>query len=272
MVLFLYSNDKVEHQAIACLKSLESKITDDVQIVYYTVGFMSSFTCKNLHKVSIDYMDYPAYPFYKAALSLRTMEMFPDEEHFIFTDTDVLFSHRFDFDKLKFNEPHPRASYGPHEYTFTYAIDEKGNRIEYNEADLMRYFNVPKRTCRYVWTCFYTFNRNCKDFLQEWLSILGNKYLQKNRHKYFPFQDETAFNICLWKRNATDMLGFAFLNTHNPDIIKQTETTNLSETYGGNYDQLGLNWEYVKNSEDIILYHGMKEISDIQKCMNVLNI
>ena len=50
MVLFLYSDKKYEHQAISCIKSLTHKITDDVKIVYYTVGFDSDFNFKNLYK------------------------------------------------------------------------------------------------------------------------------------------------------------------------------------------------------------------------------
>ena len=272
MVLFLYSNDKVEHQAIACLKSLKDKITDDVQIVYYTIGFMSSFTCKNLHKVRIEPIDYPNFCFYKPELSLRTMEMFPDEEHFVFTDVDVLFSRRFNFSKLKSYDTYPNASYGPHEYPFKFDIKPDGSRIIYDETVLMEYYNVQLRSCRYALTCFYTFNRSCKDFIEEWLGMTNNKYFYKYKMKYLPYDEETTFNVCLWKRNATNMLGFNYLNTHNAELIERVEQEYLSEFYGDNYDQDGAAWEYVKNSNDIIFYHGMKSISDIEKCMKALNI
>jgi hypothetical protein len=272
MVLFLYSNNVVEHQAISCLKSLEHKITDDVQIVYYTIGFMSSFTCKNLHKVRIEPKDYPNFCFYKPELSLRTIEMFPDEQYFVFTDTDVLFSHRLNFQTLKSYDEYPNASYGPHEYPFIFNIHPNGTQITYNEVPLMEYYGVLNRSCRYVWSCFYLFNRNCIDFLEEWASILYNKYLIKNREIYFPFSDETSFNVCLWKRNATNMLGFNYLNTHNADLIQRAEAEHLVDFYGDNYDQTGALWEYINDSNDIIFYHGMKEISDIKKCMSVLGI
>lgn len=272
MVLFLYSNNKVEHQAISCLKSLKDKITDDIQIVYFTIGFMSRFTCKNLHKVRIDDMDYPNFCFYKPELTLRIMEMFPDEQYFIYTDVDVLFSHRFDFQKLKSYDAYPNASYGPHEYPFKYDIKPSGERIIYDESHLMQYYNVLKRSCRYVGTAFYTFNRNCIDFIDEWTAIMNNKYLYKYKMKYLPYDEETAFNICLWKREATNMLGFNYLNTHNAELIKRVETEHLMDTYGDNYDRDGAAWEYIKDSNDVIFYHGMKDSIDIKKCMEVLNI
>jgi hypothetical protein len=70
---------------------MEGKITDDVKIVYFTIGFVSDFTAKNLIKVSIPERDYPTFHYYKAELSLDVMDMFPDENYFVFTDTDVLF-------------------------------------------------------------------------------------------------------------------------------------------------------------------------------------
>ena len=270
MVLFLYSNKEVEYQAIACIKSLEVKITDDVTIVYYTVGFKSEFECKNLVKVEMDYLDYPTFHYYKADLSLKTMDLFPNENHFLFTDTDVLFSRRFDFNKLKFDNSYPRASFGPHEYPFIYS-EENGKRVIYNETALMDYFNVKGRSCRYVWTCFYSFNRNCVDFLEEWVSILHNKYLMKDRKIYHPMHDEQAFNICLWKRSAVDMLGYVFLNTHNINIIKKVEMdNNIKGVYGDNIDMFGANWEYIHDSSDIILYHGVKEPSDVNLALDYL--
>lgn len=270
MVLILYSNKEVEYQATSCIRSLEGKITDDVKIVYYTIGFKSDFSFKNLIKIEIPYLDYPTFHYYKAELSLRTIKIFPEEQYFAFTDTDVLFSRRFDFEKLKHDLVYPKASYGPHEYPFIYEYIG-GKKVIYDESALMMYFNVPRRSCRYVWTCFYSFNRNCIDFLEEWVSILNNKYLMKDRKLYHPMHDEQAFNICLWKRNATDMLGYVFLNTHNIGIIKTTESKDdIKDTYGNNLDAMGSNWEYIHDSSNIILYHGAKEPNDVGLILDYL--
>jgi len=213
------------------------------------------------------------------------MELFPDEEHFCFTDTDILFSKRIDFERLKHDLEYPLASFGPHEYPFTYEILqpdlkyefldkeksivrlENGNvgtlltdKILYNEVPAMRYFNVPNRTMQYVWSCFYSFNRKCRDFFAEYTSMCQNKYLILNRHAYYPFHDETPFNLCLWKRNAIKSLGFAFVNTHSFELIKQVESSYVKDSRGGkNIDALGADWEYINDSNNVILYHGIKD-------------
>ena len=63
----------------------------------------------------------------------------------------------------------------------------------------MKYFNVEKRSQRYVWSCFYSFNPNCREFFEEYTAMCKNKYLMDRRKDYFPYADETPFNICLWK-------------------------------------------------------------------------
>lgn len=270
MVILLYSDINCEHQAISCIKSFESKITDDIKICYFTIGFDSNFVCKNLFKYRLNHLNYPNFQFYKAELSLKVLEIFPSERYFIFTDTDILFSRRLDFSKLKHEYSYPLASFGPHEYPFIYEIINE-EFIQYNEIKLMDYFNVKQRTIMYQWSCFYAFNRDCKDFLEEYSSMCQNKYLLDRKKWYFPFQDETAFNVCLWKRNATQSFGHIFVNTHLSETVKMVEETILKETTTKNIlDTHGQAWEYIKNSEDVIFYHGAKNESDINNTLNYL--
>lgn len=259
MVLFLYSDKNCEHQAIACIRSLTNTAPDDLKIVYYTVGFKSDFNFKNLHKIEYPLRpEYPRFHFYKAELALVTMNIFPDEYYF-FTDTDVIFSKRIDFNKLKHNLEYPLASFGPHDYPFIF--EQYGNNTTiYDETKLMKYLNVPARTQRYCWSCFFSFNPNCKDFLEEYTSICKNKYLLDRQKFYFPYADETAFNVCLWKRNATQNLGFVFVNTALLDVVKNVEENDIKETHNNRIlDHLGADWEYIHDSNFVILYHGFKE-------------
>lgn len=270
MVILLYSNKNYEHQAIACIKSFESKITDDVKILYFTIGFNSEFQCKNLYKKEILNLGYSSFNYYKAELSLKALEYFPDEQNFIFTDTDVLFSKRFNPSELKHNYEYPLAGFGPHEYPFIYEYIN-GEMIVYNEVKMMQYFNVPIRSQRYVFSCFYTFNRSCIDFLEEFTSICKNEYLQKYSKYYFPFKDETPFNICLWKRNADKNLGFNFVNTHLLSTVKLVEENNVKEVLPGtNLDSFGADWEYIQDSSKVILYHGFKDESHINPVLEYL--
>lgn len=270
MIFILYSDKNCEYQAIACIKSLESKITDEIKILYFTIGFQSDFSCKNLIKVETEYNKlYPTFHFYKAELCLKGLYMFPEEKYFIFSDTDILYSKRFQFENFKHENPYPLASFGPHEYPFTY--ETIGDQfIKYDEIKLMEYLNVQSRSLRYVWSCFYSFNRNCKDFLEEYDSMCKNKYLIDRRKWYYPFQDETSFNVLLWKRNATESLGFCFVNTHDIHIVMKIETDLVKHQYGNNIDVLGANWEYIDDSSNIMFYHGFKSIENIKLTLNYL--
>jgi hypothetical protein len=269
MVLFLYSDKKYEHQAISCIKSLTHKITDDVKIVYYTVGFDSDFNFKNLYKFRIELKpEYPSFNFYKSDLSLLTMDLFPNE-YYVFTDTDVLFSRIFNFDMTKHSESYPIASYGPHEFPFVW-VESYGERRNYNELKLMDYFNVKSRSQRYVWSCFYSFNPNCKEFFEEYTSICKNKYLMDRRHEYFPFTDETAFNICLWKRNATKNYGFGFVNTHTIETVKNVENGASNMRFENAIDERGIRWEYVDDPKNVMFYHGFKEKEHMEETVNYL--
>ena len=261
MIVMLYSDKSYEHQAVSCIKSLIHKITKDVKILYYTVGFKSDFEFKNLCKVEIPIKpEYPKFNYYKAELSLLTMHMFP-EERYVFTDTDVLFSNRFEFDKVTSIEPYPLGSFGPHEYPFSWERSEDDKKTLFDEWGLMRYFNVEQRSQRYLCSCFYSFNPNCKDFFEEYTSMCRNRYLLDRQKIYFPYSDETPFNICLWKRGANKNLGFAFVNTCRYDTVKYVEENLIdpNKRIGNAIDGFGADWEYVDEPSKILFYHGFRD-------------
>lgn len=269
MIFIIFSDKNYEHQAICSLKSLQRKITNDFKIVYYTIGFDSEYTCKNLIKIKIDSKEYPSFNYYKPELCLETIKLFPEEEYFVYGDTDILYSNRFDINKLKHDFEYPLASYGPHEYPLNYYVIDNNWTI-FNEVEMMKYYDVENRSMRYVFSCFFSFNKKCVDFLEEWMSICNNKFLLRQEHIYYPFKDETPFNICLWKRKATNNLGFAFVNTHQHEIVNWVEYNDITEKHGTNIDKTYANWEYIQNSKDIIFYHGFKKNEDMQSTLDVL--
>lgn len=270
MIIFMYANRACEHQAIACMRSMERKLTDDIQIVYFTIGFISNFSMRNLVKIPIPERNYPTFHYYKAELSLNVMDMFPLETNFVFTDTDILFSRRLDFSKLVHSHSYPLGVIGPVEYPL---IWEKinGEMIIYDEDRLKKYLNVPDRTIKYQWSCFYSFNRSSYDFFEEYASLCKNEYLIKRRKYYYPFHDETPFNVCLWKRNALHSLGHVFVNTHLLNTVKFVEENNVrGHKPGTHLDEHGVDWQYIHDSEQVILYHGFKEPHDIDMTLNYL--
>jgi hypothetical protein len=271
MVIFLYTNKVCEHQAISCIKSMEPHLTDDIKVVYFTIGFISSFETKNLIKVPIPERKYPTFHYYKAELSLDVMRMFPDEQDFIFTDTDILFSRRMDFHKLKHTHSYPLGVHGPHEQPYIWEKTPDEQMHIYDEHLLMKYFNVENKSVRYQWSCFYVFNRQCEEFFEEYTSMCKNEYLIKRRKWYYPFHDETSFNVCIWKRNGTESLGYIFVNTHDINTVKMVEESSVTDKrLGKNIDEMGGDWEYVHDSTKVLLYHGFKDEEPTRKTLNYL--
>jgi hypothetical protein len=75
----------------------------------------------------------------------------------------------------------------------------------------------------------------------------------------------------LWKRGATKNLGFGFVNTHRIDTIKKVEESKAKGKYGGNsYDAFGTDWEYIHDSDSVLLYHGFKEKNDMEEAVDYL--
>lgn len=274
MIIFLYSDKNYEYQAIACIKSLQRCIADSDKIVYFTIDFDSEYEQKNLQKIKGKFLNsYPSFNFHKTEISLKMLELFPDEQDFIYTDSDVIFSDRFDPNNVKCNTTYPIASFGPHALPFIFETDkETGKRIEYNHYALMNKMNVQRESQRYVWSCFYSYNRKCKDFFEELLSIYNNQELMSNRKMFFPFSDETPFNVCLWKREANKNLGFAFVNTHLLSTVKRVEEENVSKSLGGEIKDLyGYAWDYIHDSKKVLFYHGCKEKENIDEIMGYLD-
>lgn len=270
MVLFLHSDTNYEEIAISCIKSLSNKITEDVKIVYYTIGFDSSFEFKNLttHRIEPDPL-YIKFDFYKPELALLTMDLFPDE-HYLYVDADILFSRRFNFESVKHNYNYPLASFGPHEEVFLWTCYDDVF-IRYDERKLMQYFNVPERSQRYVWACFFSFNPSCREFMEEYSSICRNKYLLDRSQDYLPFRDETAFNICLWKRGATENYGFGFVNTHAASTVISVEEGASNMYFDNAVDWIsGGKWEYVDDNSNVMFYHGIRDLTALGEALDYL--
>ena len=264
MVIFLLSDKNFEQQAIFCIRSLYKRISDDVKIVYFTIGFNSNFSGRNLYKHYIEFKpNFDKFTYYKPELALTLMDLFPND-YYIYTDSDILFSPRFSVDKvINPTLNYPLASYGIYEYPITYETIG-GTTTYFSEAELMSYFNVPNRTMRYVWACFFSFNSFCRDFIEEWASMCNNGYIYKKRKSIFPFHDETSFNVCLWKRGANKSLDFAFVNTNELKMVKNAEMGGLMKL------DLKTDAHSTNDNKNILFYHGFNIESEMNSSLNYL--
>lgn len=273
MTIVLYSDQKMEKNVELCIQSLKNKDLTNVKFIYYTIGFESSINFKNLikHRVEMDSSKHNMW-YYKPELCLKTIDLYTDD-YYLYVDSDLIFSRRFKFDYVKNEEKYPLSPYGPFEYTCIWDIDPVTNKkIEFNESNLMKYFGTKNRTMRYVYACLMSFNSDCKEFFEEEVSFLKNSYLLKKPVFYFPFGDETALNVCLWKRNAVKNLGFCMLNTHlfkHLKFIEENEVNNFG--FGENLTDLSQDWQFVNDSKNILFYHGFKDLIEMENSVKFIN-
>ena len=147
-----------------------------------------------------------------------------------------------------------------------------GETLVRNETTLMKYFGVEKRTCDYVWASMISCNKKCIDFLEEWDSIISNKYLQKNNEIYFPFQDETSLNVLLWKREVSFTLDNIFFNTVNFESFEMVENKQI-QSIQRTWNDITINqdpkiYEMCKDPSKVLFYHGFKYGEDLDKTIS----
>ena len=149
-------------------------------------------------------------------------------------------------------------------------VMDKTNIDFSNEEPLMKYFGVSSRSMNYVYTCVFSFNDKCSDILKEWKSMCENTYLLQDIRKYFPFRDETPLNIILWKKGITQNLNRIYFNTiESQPLIYIEENDNIrGDAY--NMGVFGNSNMKCENSSDIMIYHGIKDKSQIDIVINYM--
>ena len=269
---FLLYSDKNYESLIECfLISRKYAGVEDIPVIYYSVGFTSNLDYNNLEirPWKVDNL-YPKFNFYKPSIILDALKY---DEHICYMDSDVLLSKNFDKD-LVINKDYnfPITSSGPQEYPYIWILLPNGETITRDETTLMKYYGVEKRTCDYVWSSMISCNRSCIDFLEEWDSLVSNKYFQKNHEIYFPFQDETPLNVLLWKRGVEYNLKNRFFNTASYDSFESVETRKIkSIERTWNFEIINMDPKIYEMCEDpfsVLFYHGFKYGEDLNRTIS----
>jgi len=266
MTIVFYSTFNNEYQVKVLLESIKYSGLD-CNILYFTIGFNSEITFPKLTTVGHPYLDLPNLILYKPTICKRALEY---DDKIIYVDTDIIFSKSFTLEKLKvyfeYITNYPLGSRGPVAYPFTYYAGEGWEYI-YSEIKLRDYYNIPDRTTDYIYGCFLLFNKECLDFIKEWESIVNNKYFLESHLEYFPFQDETALNVLLWKHKYNMNLGFLFLNTDDFDTFKEYEEKEKTLDEYNNFTD----YYVYDNVNTILLFHGIKNKNESQKYIKYFN-
>ena len=269
MNIIFYSDYNYEYQAKALIESIILNIKEDVQMIYYTIGFESSLEYDNLTKVPYerDLMK-KSFEFYKPSIMLDAIDRFGGD--FLFLDTDILIGRRFEISRVINNLDIPLFPYGNWDYPFLFdGVDSNGNHVNFrNEEAIMEYFGVKSRSMNYVYTCVCSFNERCSGILREWKSMCEYSFLlEEDIFKYYPFKDETPLNVILWKRGITQNMGRIYLNTIEAyPLIHIEENEGVSgDAYNmGIFENPNMKCD---NSSEIILYHGIKDRIEIDMAL-----
>jgi autotransporter strand-loop-strand O-heptosyltransferase len=256
--VMFYSDKNYEYQAKSLIESILINMEDDVTMFYYTIGFESEIEHSRLVKVPIDVdvnkpTGYRTFEFYKPNIILEHLDRFGGKA--LFLDTDIVVGKRFDMSYFENGYDYPLLPNGNWSYPFAFE-----GSIKYDESALMKYFGVSERSMEYVYSNIISFSEKCRDFIMEWKSICDNQYLLSKRKVYFPFPDETAINVVLWKRNSKRNLGRIYLNTleFEPfEYVEENEGIKGDPTI--NHGIMGSDLLRCDNSSNIMLYHGIKD-------------
>lgn len=264
-----YSDKNYEYQAKSLIESILMNMDNDVNMFYYTIGFESDMEHKRLIKVSIGIDEkkptgYRTFEFYKPNILLEHLDRFGGKA--LFLDTDIIVGKRFNMEFFENKNDYPLLSKG--NWSYPYAFE--GN-VKYDENALMNYFGVSERSMEYVYSNIISFSDRCRDFIMEWKSICDNQYLLSKRKIYFPFPDETAINVVLWKRNAKRNLGRVYLNTLEFEPFEYVEENEgIKGDPAINYGIMGSDLLRCDNSSNVMLYHGIKDESVLNKVIGYM--
>lgn len=268
--IIFYSDANYEYQAKSLVESILMNAGEDVKMFYYTIGFESSIEHERLTKIEIPIdvskpTGYRTFEFYKPTILLEHLDRFGGKS--LFLDTDIIVGRRFNINFFENKNDYPLLSNGNWACPFAFEGTSR-----YDENALMEYFGVSERSMEYVYSNIISFSERCRDFIMEWKSICDNQYLLSKRKVFFPFPDETAINIVLWKRNATRNLGRVYLNTLEFEPFEYVEENDgIKGDPKINNGIMGSDLLRCDNSSKIMLYHGIKDQNVLDRVIDYMN-
>jgi hypothetical protein len=273
-IVVFYSDSKYEYQAKGVIESFllnQYDSQNNFTLVYYTIDFESNLEYENLIKVRIDKKhNLPKFEFYKPTVLLDSISRF-NVDNYLFVDVDIIFGKRFSIDKIVNKREYPMLSQGNWDFPFYWFKDINGKETIFNESSLMDYLGVKERSMGYVYTCIISYNQKCREILEEWENLCNNPSLLQNREKFFPFPDETALNVLLWKKNIKENFGRLYLNTLDYEPLVYVEKNEgISGNPDLNYGVFDSDLMRCENSTNILFYHGIKDKETIEKCLTYI--
>lgn len=279
--IVLFGNQKYEDLSISLIKSFD-RHSDEFNFYYYTVGFTSHYTQKNLTKIKIDEIEHMPHPQLYKPLTFQHALTIVDE--FIYFDSDMIVSKNFDYDLLLQSvDKYPKGVYirgwdDPHWWYY----DDNGAYNCFNYEELMKYMNVTTKTQKWSSCCIVAINKSCKTFVDKWVDMCMNKELwgineppvyksQKYSihawQKYFIVGEETPYNLMLWQDNIENYYyEDVVLEPKKLQSIVDIETKNITDTI---FEQ-EIPSSYCRSSGMVVGYHQLKDLNFRNEILSAL--
>jgi FkbM family methyltransferase len=119
---------------------------------------------------------------------------------------------------------------------------------------------------RYRQTGYFVSGRGSIDFLEEWYWMCKNPKIEKDISYYAPYNEETVLNVLLWKYNIQYGLKNIYVNAKFEDI----DLIYNKIGFNGSNNLVGDWLRIPENKEDLMFFHGEKNIDNMQKMIEEL--
>ena len=267
--IVFYSDEKNEDLVLSLIHSIESiKLNDKVRLTYYTINYKTEISIKNLDSVVINierkYNDVRDYQLIKPSILLKSINDYPETEYFLYVDTDIVFSHRFNLNKII---NHDELNISPIPLCPWHPVNKDDNS-KFMINNHYRVFGSGYKLTSLIQNCFIVFSKRHKWFMGEWDALCKSDwYLNKldidTNFQTFKAADESVFWGLMIKYKCDFNLGHIHVNHSNYEWINFSEKNEKSWYQSSDIPQNG----HTNNSK-IMFYHMMKNSNENIKIIN----
>jgi autotransporter strand-loop-strand O-heptosyltransferase len=184
-------------------------------------------------------------------------------ETIAYIDTDSVASPYIDriFDFYDYNSTYPYFVEGVYDYLHINgrggadSRDDLSTTLEHPACELFGINQYVRE--RYRQTGYYVAGQNTIDFLDEWYWMCNHPAILNNFQWYAPYHEETIMNVLLYKKLAFNGLPCMYVNGLHDNL----EFTGEARIDG--------HWLRIPaKKEDLLFYHGEKDIDKINEFIN----
>ncbi len=285
----LYCTENYKNIVLKCIESIRNN--SDLPIYVYSMNFDLNVETSNTYNIkwkvdfkeSKDMYQYKDDNFYINRVNSDIYKILIQRPKIVkhcldnyldivtYVDSDSIATKYVDeiFNFFPVGSNYPYFVEGVYDYLF---LNGKGGAMSKEdlsttlEHPACEFFGVNQKIReRYRQTGYFVANKDCYEFLDEWISMCFNEEVMKNNEKYAPYNEETLVNVLLWKWGKLDGLPSIYVNggLSTIDFIKEKGFTGQ--------EQLFDNWIRIPSTkENLCFFHGEKNIKNINDMIKKL--